>query len=701
MHFRKTPSLILLTLLALGYCHCTFGRNLHRGVTHALLDSFKSAIANAKTDTDRVNIIMLLEDNLPCNDSAQIFGYLNTALELSQRSHWYKGIFDVYDCYGDVYSECSELKNYDQAIRYYQLAFQVGEKAHDTALQTKALNGQAMTYNVMAQYKLALNCFEHELSLLREWGNIAATLGNIGEVYQSVGDYSQSLIYHDSSLKILEVHLRNDSKNNFGDSAMMGALLVTIGTVYSSMGQYDKALENCARAYNLNISDEVQQNLLRIWSLMEMASAYKSKKDTTNAIERYTEALAVCARVNDVSDAAGALNNLGSIYLDEGDIRKALVFADSALKLVDKHALITQQPAIYTTFGMIRTAQGQYADAVTYLQKAVDVSRASGARVAEKDAWEALSKTYHLMGRTGAELDAFRNFVALRDSVLSIEKVNALTRIDLQYQYNSEKEATAMQNKLKMQTQRAYTLVGFSTLSVVVLLAFFIYRGYNREKKANFAITAEKQISESLLLNILPGDVAKELKEKGNVQARQFEEVTVLFTDFANFTSAGERLAPGELVAELDACFKAFDGIIGRHNIEKIKTVGDAYMAVSGLPNANANHAAEVTRAAIEIRDFMLARKQSLGDKTFEMRIGINSGTVVAGIVGVKKFAYDIWGDTVNTAARMEQYCEPGKINISLTTYDMIKDKFVCQDRGEIDVKNKGRMNMYFVEAAV
>ncbi len=212
-------------------------------------------------------------------------------------------------------------------------------------------------------------------------------------------------------------------------------------------------------------------------------------------------------------------------------------------------------------------------------------------------------------------------------------------------------------------------------------------------------LVAEKKKSDDLLMNILPGEVAEELKHSGSSSARFFDNVTVLFSDFVNFTTASERMSPQELVNELHACFKAFDEIISRHNIEKIKTIGDAYLAVSGLPAAQQDHARNVARAALEMRSYMVQRKAQLGDKTFDIRIGLHSGSVVAGIVGVKKFAYDIWGDTVNTAARMEQNSEPGKINVSQATYQLIKDHFACTYRGEIHAKNKGEMKMYFVEA--
>ena len=208
----------------------------------------------------------------------------------------------------------------------------------------------------------------------------------------------------------------------------------------------------------------------------------------------------------------------------------------------------------------------------------------------------------------------------------------------------------------------------------------------------------EKQKSDDLLLNILPEAVADELKAKGTTTAKYFDNVTVIFTDFVDFTRAGERMTAQGLVDELDMCFKAFDEVMGKYGIEKIKTVGDAYLAVAGLPSADPKNAENAVRAAMEIMDFMSSRYAILGEKTFNMRIGIHSGSVVAGVVGIKKFAYDIWGDTVNTAARMEQNSEPGKINVSETTFDLARDVIRFTYRGEIDAKNKGRLKMYYVE---
>ncbi len=211
-----------------------------------------------------------------------------------------------------------------------------------------------------------------------------------------------------------------------------------------------------------------------------------------------------------------------------------------------------------------------------------------------------------------------------------------------------------------------------------------------------FRTKSEKKKTESLLLNILPIEVANELKTTGKSGARLYNNVTVLFTDFVNFTGISEQLSPTELVDEIHKNFTAFDAIIEKHGLEKIKTIGDAYLAVCGLPHETEKHAEKVISAALEICDF-IRKSQS----PFQVRVGINSGPVVAGIVGVKKYAYDIWGDTVNTAARLEQHSEAGKINISGSTYELVKEKYGCMPRGKIKAKNKGEIEMYFVNQAV
>lgn len=214
-------------------------------------------------------------------------------------------------------------------------------------------------------------------------------------------------------------------------------------------------------------------------------------------------------------------------------------------------------------------------------------------------------------------------------------------------------------------------------------------------------LTEEKKKSDELLLNILPIETAKELKYTGISKARYHESVTVLFTDFKDFTAISKTMSATELVAELHNCFSKFDHIIRKYNIEKIKTIGDAYMCVAGLDKNNGTHYFDVVEAAIEInqcmKEYRRVRAEN-GEIGFEIRIGIHSGPVVAGIVGVDKFAFDIWGSTVNLASRMERNSEPNKINISHDHYQIIKTKYQCTSRGKMVVKGLDKVEMYFVD---
>jgi len=222
----------------------------------------------------------------------------------------------------------------------------------------------------------------------------------------------------------------------------------------------------------------------------------------------------------------------------------------------------------------------------------------------------------------------------------------------------------------------------------------------NKVKERTNELEIEKKKSDDLLLNILPEDIANELKQTGRTKPRSYEVATVMFTDFENFTSKSEHLSPEELVTLIDTCFTKFDEIISRYKMEKIKTIGDAYLCVSGLPDPKTHNAVNVVDAAMEIIEAIKSFRLNAGDNSyFDIRIGIHTGPLVAGVVGDKKFAFDIWGDTVNTASRMEQNSEPNKINISHSTYDLVKEKYNCTYRGKKAAKNKGMIEMYFVDS--
>jgi len=288
----------------------------------------------------------------------------------------------------------------------------------------------------------------------------------------------------------------------------------------------------------------------------------------------------------------------------------------------------------------------------------------------------------------------------ISDSISNISKTNLLMAEAVR-QERIQNEVTAERDRQKIRqgkTQRNMLAAGVGFFIVVTML---VYRNYRNQKRLNDLLDKAKKQSDHLLLNILPLDTAEELKSTGRAKAKRFNEVTVMFTDFKDFTQASERMSAEELVDEINFYFSEFDRIISRHNLEKIKIIGDSYMCAGGLPVANVTHAADVVAAAVELQQFMIRQKEKRkaeGRTFFELRIGIHTGPVVAGIVGLKKFAYDIWGDTVNTASRMENAGEQNKVNISGTTYEKVKDLFTCTYRGKVHAKHKGLIDMYFVD---
>lgn len=232
-------------------------------------------------------------------------------------------------------------------------------------------------------------------------------------------------------------------------------------------------------------------------------------------------------------------------------------------------------------------------------------------------------------------------------------------------------------------------------------VAYFLMEGFLKNKAALLKLVREEhEIADRLLLNIFPEETARELMEKGSVKAKNYPAVTVMFTDFVGFSAFARTLSAEALVEQLDFYFNAFDDIICRHGLEKIKTIGDSYMCAGGIPTPRPDHAFAVLDAALEIRQFVVSQRQQKIEQynyPFEIRIGIHTGPVVAGVVGSSKMAYDIWGETVNIAARMEQTCEPDKINISEAAYALVKDQFECIYRGRFPAKHVGEIEMYYV----
>jgi adenylate cyclase len=237
----------------------------------------------------------------------------------------------------------------------------------------------------------------------------------------------------------------------------------------------------------------------------------------------------------------------------------------------------------------------------------------------------------------------------------------------------------------------ALNVIGAASVAFTLLATFA-----NQRDAALTGLRAEQAKSEALLMNILPSSIAERLKASSQTIADGFDSASILFADLVDFTPLSQRLTPAEMVGILDQLFSRFDAIVERHGLEKIKTIGDCYMAAAGVPDPHPDHARRAALLALDMRD-AVATSAVGGRSGVELRIGINSGPVVAGVIGTKRFLYDLWGDAVNTASRMESQGTPGEIQITRATYDLLKGEFVCRPRGTIQIKGKGQMETWYL----
>lgn len=434
---------------------------------------------------------------------------------------------------------------------------------------------------------------------------------------------------------------------------------------------------------------------------MGVGEVYFEQGHYDKAVDYYEEAL---ASSQNITLRADNLIKLGVAEFKKGKKEKAIGFLNSAYQTAEANNQQSVVVQALIALGLVHK-QDNPTESLKAYHKAEFLAKQLKANDELRDIYEGLSKTYATQRDFSNAYRYQTLYLAKKDSLFNLEtddKIRGLQfDFDLGKKQNEigllEKEAVITQLTAKRQKYIIYGVV--LSLLLVLVIAVGSYKRYRFVKKTNKIIEEEKTRSDNLLLNILPNETALELKQFGKVAAKQFDSVTVMFTDFKGFTSYSNNLSPELLVKTVDYYFSKFDAIIEKYNLEKIKTIGDAYMVAGGLPFPTDDHPQKMVQAAFEITQVMETAKMKVNDVVvpFDVRIGINTGAVVAGVVGTKKFAYDIWGDTVNVASRMESLSEPNMINVSESTYLLIKDQYRCEHRGQINVKNKGMMDMYFV----
>ncbi|MGB5226728.1 MAG: adenylate/guanylate cyclase domain-containing protein [Eudoraea sp.] len=484
--------------------------------------------------------------------------------------------------------------------------------------------------------------------------------------------------------------------HRIGDEASIGGLMISIAGSYTAMGNS----QNAQNYYNkgIQILRKVNDSIKIGTALLNAGDDYFNSGKLDSALIYAKESEIIFKKINYPIGQAYSLGNLGMIYAEQEKDELAEVNINKAIAILEE--LEDYYPiTVYLTYmSDIYIRKNDFPKAFNYAQRSLDLATQYGLKEQISEANLKLSELYEEAGNLPTSYKYYKDHIVYRDSVKNIETVQQMANQRTDYEV-SQKQIEIDLAEQREKNQRNMTIGTAIALLLIGIMAIGLYRRNNFIRKTKQIIEEEKERSDKLLLNILPEETALELKEKGKVKAKKHEAVSVLFSDFKGFTRYSEKLSPEALVETIDFYFSKFDAIIEKHGLEKIKTIGDAYMCAGGLHDNEKDHASRMVLAALEITAFVEETKNDVAasELTFDIRIGINTGPVVAGVVGTNKFAYDIWGDTVNVAARMESMSEPGRINISENTYALIKDDADCTYRGEIEAKNRGKLKMYFV----
>jgi class 3 adenylate cyclase/tetratricopeptide (TPR) repeat protein len=467
-----------------------------------------------------------------------------------------------------------------------------------------------------------------------------------------------------------------------------GSAYGSIADIYASSNNHLNARHYYRKA--ITLLRQGGDSIALASAISNSGDEFLNHRDYDSALLHFREAGAIFARKKYEIGKAYSMGNIGMVYANTGKKDLAELYMNNAIGILEKAGDYYPISIYLLSMSDIYVSKGDEHTALAYARRSLELARKYGLKEQISDAALKLSQLYEKAGKPGESFRYYKDYIAYRDSVNDIRAVQKMADLRTNYEIAQKQAEVDLLNKETEKQQIISRSLGIILILTSIILGtlFWYFRSISREKKR----------SEGLLLNILPAETARELKRNGVVEAVKVEGVTVLFTDFVEFSKQAELVEPEQLVKSLDFYFRAFDAITTKWGLEKIKTIGDSYMCACGLHTPNEVHARNVIGAA---REMVALVNQELtandGLTHFEVRIGIHTGPVVAGIVGTKKWQFDIWGDTVNIASRMESMSGKGKINLSETTYQLIRDEFPCEYRGEIQVKNHGSLKMYFL----
>ncbi|MBL8005836.1 MAG: tetratricopeptide repeat protein [Candidatus Kapabacteria bacterium] len=614
---------------------------------------------DAKSLANVYNILGIVYINL--SDYPKALEYHSKALLIFEEIGNKNGIANVIGNIGTTYSN---LSDYPKALEYYSKALLINEEIGSKVGIANNLGNIGLVYLYLSDYPKALEYLSKSLLVNEELGDkkgIAGNLGNIGNVYTSLSDYPKALEYHSKALFIAE---------EIGNKVGIATNLGNIGLVYHSLSDYPKALEYYLKA--LLINEEIGKKVGIATNLGNIGLVYHSLSDYPKALEYFSKALLINEEIGSKKGIAICLLNIGNVYNSLSDYPKALEYFSKALLINEEIGNKNGIAVNLLHIGAVKaTKESTYYDArkaEEYLQKSLQLAEEIGYK-------EGIKEVYGILSSLHSNEKYFEKAFVFQSKVITLEKeiqsIEAKKQAD---RFDSERKIAEREKQLAVER-------------------------------------AESAAIKQILHNILPASIADRIIQKETFIADHFETASVLFMDLVGFTTLASIAPPKQLVYLLDAIFQKADEVVETFGLEKIKTIGDGYLAVANVTSPLKNHQKATALASLQLletmRDFTVNIPSDLGDTEWikdmndiEIRIGIHTGEVVAGIIGKNKYTYDLWGDAVNVASRMESNSEAGRIHISEEFAKSIETypEFSLIPRGEITIKGKGSMKTFWLE---
>ena len=589
----------------------------------------------------------------------------------------------------------------DSAIFYSKELYEFNRKSNNEIGLVNTLRLEAYINFRMGKYSKALGSYQKGLDIAKSIDykeGIGDILLKIGYLYHDNEDVPRALDYYQQSLEIFE---------DIGERDGIGSVYNEFGSIYRAEREYVKALDYYLKSIAIN--NEIDNDDSNAAMFLNIGSLYLDQEDFEKALDYFQQGLVIYEKFGDKLGIASGLAGIGNVYGDKGDLDNALIKHEESLNISREIEDLQGSINSMLYIGNIFFEKRNFTKSIEYCLESLSMAKEIGDIGGQESSFSCLYEGNKALGNLNMALSNLEQMLIASDSVTGELNLRKLQEIEFSKQLLKDsllrveedmKIELTHQTELRQKDRINNIALGMGLF--FLLLSGGLYTRWQYIKKAKSEIEKERDRSELLLLNILPAEIAAELKEKGEAAARDFDLVSILFTDFKGYTEKSEKLTAKELVDEINTCFMAFDHICEKYDIEKIKTIGDAYMAAGGLPVQTEDFVKNTVLAALEMQIFITDRvkkKKAKNEIPFEMRLGIHTGPVVAGIVGIKKFQYDIWGDTVNTASRIESSGKVGKVNISQHTYEIIKNdpQFSFISRGKIEIKGKSDMNMWFV----